>query len=273
MSELLNLQDETLEAIAVKIAEKTNRADELSSEAASLDVEADQLLIETAMLIKEARRKVEADGNVWSAWANENIKLKESRVRELQRVADADDPYAELERIRAATRDRVARHRAAQKAAEADHADRRYVTSVTPVDPEPEWKSDDAESVLAPAYAADTAPVSNHVEQNSEPDRPALQDRASLAEIGESLVKNKSSIHSFDKVAETPFEAGLVILLAQVDMHGVTNIKSFVTDQAAVKYALSIIGKESEAHRADTDASSISPERQAFLKRAATEAV
>ena len=52
----------------------------------------------------------------WEAWAAENIKLSKSRIRELQRIGDADDPKAELERMRGRTRERVQRHR--EKSAE-----------------------------------------------------------------------------------------------------------------------------------------------------------
>lgn len=43
--------------------------------------------------------------------------LRRSHLRELQRIADADDPQKELERIRKMTRERVERHRKKKKSA------------------------------------------------------------------------------------------------------------------------------------------------------------
>ncbi len=46
-------------------------------------------------------------------WTN----LSESRLRELQRIAGAEDPQKELERLREMTRERVERHRNKKKPA------------------------------------------------------------------------------------------------------------------------------------------------------------
>ena len=58
-------------------------------------------MIEAAMLIREARKRVEA-GEVgkadWETWARENIRLCDTRLRELQRIAKAEDPRKEIER-------------------------------------------------------------------------------------------------------------------------------------------------------------------------------
>ncbi len=62
----------------------------------------------------ESRKRVEAgeagDTN-WYSWATKNIKLSLSRLRELQRIAAADNPRKELERQRKVTQKRVERHR------------------------------------------------------------------------------------------------------------------------------------------------------------------
>ncbi len=96
-----------LDAVARKIKEHAEKSDEY--------------LIEAAMLMREARRRVE-DGEAgdhikWYTWARENIKLSYSRLYELQCIAEADDPRKELERIRKLTRERVKEHRE-KKAAE-----------------------------------------------------------------------------------------------------------------------------------------------------------
>ncbi len=97
---------ETLEALAVKIAQYATEADEKT--------------IEAAKLIREARKRVEAGeaGEVkWYTWARENIKLSTSRLRELQRIAAAEDPRKELQRQRKLTQVRVQNHREMKKLA------------------------------------------------------------------------------------------------------------------------------------------------------------
>ncbi len=92
------LETETLEALAVKIAQSATEADDKT--------------IEAAKLVGEARKRVEAGeaGEVkWYTWPRENIKLSTSRLRELQRIAAAEDPQKELERGRKMTRKRVER--------------------------------------------------------------------------------------------------------------------------------------------------------------------
>ena len=82
---------------------------------------ADEHVISAAMLMREARRRVDAGeaGDItWYAWAPKNINLSPSRLRDLQNIAEADDPAKELERQRELTRVRVENHRE-KKAAEA----------------------------------------------------------------------------------------------------------------------------------------------------------
>ncbi len=93
-------ETETLAALAVKIARYATEADEKT--------------IEAAKLIREARKRVEAGeaGDItWYSWAPKNIKLSLSRLRELQRIAAAEDPQKELERQRKVTQKRVERYR------------------------------------------------------------------------------------------------------------------------------------------------------------------
>ncbi len=100
-----SVETETLEALAVKIAQYATEADERT--------------IEAAKLIREARKRVEAGeagDTTWYSWAPNNIKLSLSRLRELQRIAEAEDPRKELERIRKKTQERVERHRAKGRA-------------------------------------------------------------------------------------------------------------------------------------------------------------
>ncbi len=92
---------DTLEIVAKKIVAMAKKSDEY--------------VISAAVLVREARQRVNSgeagSGVKWGPWAVENIKLSKSRIRELQRIGDADDPEAELERIREQTRERVQRHR------------------------------------------------------------------------------------------------------------------------------------------------------------------
>ena len=84
-----SVETETLEALAVKIAQYATEADEKT--------------IEAAKLVGEARKRVEAGeaGEVkWYTWGRKNIKLLLSRLRELQRIAAAQDPRMELKRLR-----------------------------------------------------------------------------------------------------------------------------------------------------------------------------
>jgi hypothetical protein len=100
------LEPEPLEALAERIV--------------SYAKEADEKTLEAAMLIREARKRVDAGeaGDVtWETWAREKLKLGDSRLRELQRIAKAKDPQKELERQREMTRERVERHREKKKSA------------------------------------------------------------------------------------------------------------------------------------------------------------
>ena len=79
----------------------------------------DDHVIQAAKLLRKARKLFEnADpiSDSWEKWARANIDLSQSRLRDLQRIADADNPEAELERQRRLTRERVQKHRAKQTA-------------------------------------------------------------------------------------------------------------------------------------------------------------
>ncbi len=97
---------------------KTETLETLAEKIAQYATEADEKTIEAAKLIREARERVEAgeagDTN-WYSWARKNIKLSMSRLRELQRIAAADNPQKELERQRKVTQKRVERHREKKK--------------------------------------------------------------------------------------------------------------------------------------------------------------
>ena len=82
----------------------------------------DDQILSTAEMICVARKRVEtelAGKTTWTEWARQNIKFSESRRRDLQRVADSDDPGKELKRIKEMTRKRVEKHREKQKAKQA----------------------------------------------------------------------------------------------------------------------------------------------------------
>lgn len=97
---------EPLDIVAQKIATHAKKADDY--------------VIAAAMLLREARERVEAGeaGEVtWYAWARKNIPLQESRLRDLKRIAEAKDPRKELERQRRLGRERAERHREQKKVA------------------------------------------------------------------------------------------------------------------------------------------------------------
>ncbi len=97
---------ESLEVLAEKIAHCATQAEEHT--------------IKAALLVREARKRVEAGeaGKItWYSWAPKNIKLSGSRLCELQRIAEAEDPQKELERIRKQTQKRVERHREKKRSA------------------------------------------------------------------------------------------------------------------------------------------------------------
>ncbi len=100
------IETETLETLAKKIARYANEADERT--------------IEAAMLLRAARSRIE-NGELgetkWYVWARKNINLSMTRLRELQRIAGAEDPQKELERLREKARVRVERHRKKKRSA------------------------------------------------------------------------------------------------------------------------------------------------------------
>lgn len=75
----------------------------------------DERLFATATLVRELKERVEAgeggDGKTWSQWARANVNLSPSRLYQLNAIARASDPKAELERQRKIVRDRVERFR------------------------------------------------------------------------------------------------------------------------------------------------------------------
>jgi hypothetical protein len=94
------VEDVTLEILAEKITQYA--------------IEADDRTLVAAKLVREARKRVDAGeaGEItWYEWAPNNIELSQSRLRELQSIAAADDPKKELDRLRKKTRERVERHR------------------------------------------------------------------------------------------------------------------------------------------------------------------
>ncbi len=84
-----SVETETLEALAVKIAQYATEADEHT--------------IKAAKLVGEARKRVEAGeagDTTWYSWAPKNIKLLITHLRELQLIAAAEDPRKQLNRLR-----------------------------------------------------------------------------------------------------------------------------------------------------------------------------
>ena len=105
------MTDQTLE---------TRTLDDLAEKIVKFSNEADERVIEAAKLVREARGRVErgeAGDVTWYEWARKNIKISGSRLRELQRIAKADEPMMELERTRKMTDKRVRDHRERKKLA------------------------------------------------------------------------------------------------------------------------------------------------------------
>jgi len=81
---------------------------------------ADEHVIAAALLMRGLRDRIEAGeaGDVtWAAWARRNIGLSDTRLRELHRIAEAEDPAKELRRLREQTQKRVAACRERKAAA------------------------------------------------------------------------------------------------------------------------------------------------------------
>ncbi len=100
------IETETLETLAKKIAQHAT--------------EGDKQTIEAAILMRAARSRIEngeLGKTTWYEWARKNIDLSMTRLRELQRIAGAEDPQKELERLREKARSRVERHRVKKRSA------------------------------------------------------------------------------------------------------------------------------------------------------------
>jgi hypothetical protein len=100
------VEHEPLQTLAEKIAQYANEAEERT--------------IEAAKLVRVLRSRIEngeAGDVTWYQWGPKNINLSLSRLRELQRIAEAPDPRKELERLRKMTQARVQRHRERKRSA------------------------------------------------------------------------------------------------------------------------------------------------------------
>jgi len=82
-----------------------------------------------------------------------------------------------------------------------------------------------------------------------------------LQENGEHPLADQRIIHSFSKMPETPDEAGLVVLLAEVNELGETKIKCFIPAKGLIDCALLWVSKADESQDSDTEASSLSARR------------
>ncbi len=155
--------------------------------------EADNKVLEAAKLICEARKRVEtgeADeaGKVtWYEWARKNIELSPSRLRELQRIAGAENPKKELERLRKLTQQRAERHRERKK--DKTSAPLRIGGSDIKAVAEAEE-----------AHRAQPISVGASTQAESDPERKSLIEWASTAPI-EQVTKVLSFIQALDTAA------------------------------------------------------------------------
>jgi hypothetical protein len=80
----------TLDELAKEIREEANKGDER--------------LLNAAMLLRELKHRIEAGeagvGVKWTEWARDKFGRKKTWIRNLDLIASAKDPIAELERIR-----------------------------------------------------------------------------------------------------------------------------------------------------------------------------
>ncbi len=98
-------KEQTLEALAQEITRHSQEADVCENKA-------DEHLLEAALLILRVRARIEEAGDTnWTQWAKQNLKIGESRLRQLQRIAKSEDPKKALQDEREKTRDRMARLR------------------------------------------------------------------------------------------------------------------------------------------------------------------
>lgn len=90
------MPQQTIKALVAHIVERAN--------------EGDEQLIALAKIVRELKQRVEAGeagaGIKWMEWALKNIKLKSTRLYELNAIANADDPKKELDDLRRANRER-----------------------------------------------------------------------------------------------------------------------------------------------------------------------
>ena len=109
--------------------------DQLARQIEEQSGKADQHVLKAAALVAEARERVEegeAGPIKWMAWARKHINLSDSRLYELNAIAEAEDPVKELERIRKLTRERVKRHREREAAKQADEKAQAQKSSLEP---------------------------------------------------------------------------------------------------------------------------------------------
>jgi hypothetical protein len=153
------------------------------------------------------------------------------------------------------------------------------------VEEETDGPREDSDSSSVPESAGDpddTLASGSHPDQhedkeqqdaqpNKQVKRTAVQNQARFLEIGKSIIIKKPKITSFDRASETPIEAGLVVLIAEVDINRSTHVKSFVTDKDVINRALSVIGKENESEVSDADASLVSGKRKKIIDKAIAE--
>ena len=98
-------KEQTLETLAQEITRHSQEADVCENKA-------DEHLLEAARLILRVRARIEEAGDTnWTQWAKQNLKIGESRLRQLQRIAKSEDPKKALQDEREKTRDRMARLR------------------------------------------------------------------------------------------------------------------------------------------------------------------
>ncbi len=110
----------TNETAKPEAPEAPESLEDLAEKIAQYATEADEKTLEAAKLVGKARKRIDAGdaGDVtWEAWAREHIKLCDSRLRELQRIGEAEDPKKELKRQRKLTQVRVENHREKKKSA------------------------------------------------------------------------------------------------------------------------------------------------------------
>lgn len=100
-------------------ADHTEKLAALAREIVATHKQSDELMINAAKKLFEARKLIEkTKGVTWKAWCEKNLQLKESRIRDLLAIGKSPQPHQVLQKQREDAADRQKRMREERKAAQ-----------------------------------------------------------------------------------------------------------------------------------------------------------